>query len=220
MRLLLVEDDGMVGESVRTGLRREGFTVDWVKNGFAAELAAANDDYALILLDLGLPRKDGIDVLKTLRRKGGHVPILILTARDAVPDRVLGLNSGADDYLVKPFDLHELFARVHALLRRQAGRADPLVRFADVVLNPITHQVTRGGREIDLSATEFALLEALLERPGAILSRSQLEQRLYGWNEEVESNSVEVHVSRLRKKIGADLIGTVRGVGYRMVKPA
>ena len=162
MRLLLVEDDGMVGESVRTGLRREGFTVDWVKDGVAAELAAASDDYALILLDLGLPRKDGIDVLKALRRKGNHVPILILTARDAVPDRVLGLNSGADDYLVKPFDLHELFARVHALLRRQAGRADPLVTFADVVLNPITHQVTRGGRDIDLSATEFALLEALL----------------------------------------------------------
>ncbi len=214
MRLLLVEDDLMVGESVQKGLRQDGFAVDWVEDGEAAELALENGVYDLVVLDLGLPRKDGIDVLSGLRAKENSVPVLILTARDAVPDRVRGLDRGADDYLVKPFDLDELAARVRALLRRRAGRAEPLVRHGDLVLNPATHEASLAGTPLALSAREFALLEALLDRPGAVLSRAQLEERIYGWGEEIESNTVEVYVHSLRKKLGAGFIRNVRGVGY------
>jgi two-component system response regulator QseB len=218
MRLLLVEDDPMIGESVRKGLRQDGFAVDWVRDGQAAELAIANDVYDLLVLDLGLPRKDGLEVLASLRRKGNAVPVLVLTARDAVPDRVKGLNSGADDYVVKPFDLDELGARIRALLRRRAGRADAVIEHRELVVNPSTHQATLRGRDLALSAREFAVLEALLERPGAIFSRAQLEERLYGWGEEVESNAVEVYIHSLRKKLGADFIRNVRGVGYMVPK--
>jgi len=220
MRLLLVEDDAMIGEAVRAGLRQEGFTVDWVRAAEAGDAALKAEAYALLLLDLGLPRKSGLDWLGELRRRGERLPVLILTARDAVADRVSGLDSGADDYLVKPFDLDELSARVRALLRRQAGRAEPTLRHAELTLNPATHEATYKGEPIALSAREFALLAALLERPGAILSRAQLEQRLYGWGEEVESNAVEVHIHNLRKKLGHDTIRTVRGVGYRIGEPA
>jgi len=214
MRLLLVEDDPMIGASVQKGLRQDGFAVDWVRDGPAAELAVANESYALILLDLGLPKKDVLDVLATLRQRGNTTPVLVLTARDAVADRVKGLDSGADDYLVKPFDLDELAARIRALLRRQAGRAEPVIRHGELTLNPSTHEATLRGQALVLTAREFALLEALLERPGVILSRAKLEERLYGWGEEIESNAVEVYVHSLRKKLGADFIRNVRGVGY------
>jgi two-component system response regulator QseB len=218
MRLLLVEDDQMIGESVRQGLRQDGFTVDWVQDGRAAELALGNEVYDLLLLDLGLPKKSGLDVLRSLRAKGDKIPVLILTARDAVADRVKGLDSGADDYLVKPFDLDELSARIRALARRRSGRADPLISYGAVTLNPATHQAFRDGREVALSAREFALLAALLERPGAVLSRVQLEEKLYGWDAEVESNTVEVYIHSLRKKFGVDFIRNMRGVGYMVAK--
>jgi two-component system response regulator QseB len=218
MRLLLVEDDTMIGDSVRQGLRQDGFAVDWVQDGEAAELALRTTEYALILLDLGLPQKSGLEVLRTLRRTGNPIPVLILTARDAVADRVRGLDDGADDYLVKPFALDELAARIRALLRRHSGRADPLVTYGDLILNPATHQVTWRGQEVALSGHEFAVLQALLERPGAVLSRVQLEERLYGWEEEVASNAVEVHIHHLRHKLDPALIRTIRGVGYMVPK--
>jgi two-component system response regulator QseB len=220
MRLLLVEDDAMIGEAVRTGLRQDGFTVDWVRDAEAGDTAVKTETYALLLLDLGLPRKSGLDWLRELRRRGNRVPVLVLTARDAVADRVAGLDSGADDYLVKPFDLDELSARVRALLRRHAGRAEPLLSHAELTLDPATREARFKGEPINLSAREFFLLAALVERPGAILSRAQLEQRLYGWGEEVESNAVEVHIHHLRKKLGADFIRNVRGLGYTLSKPA
>ena len=214
MRLLLVEDDPMIGESVQKGLHQDGFAVDWVRDGQAAEHALVNDVYELVVLDLGLPRKSGLDVLAGLRRGGNTVPVLILTARDAVSDRVKGLDGGADDYVIKPFDLDELAARVRALLRRRAGRADPVMTHGDLVINPATREASLAGKPLTLSAREFALLEALLDRPGAILSRAQLEERIYGWGEEIESNTVEVYVHSLRKKLGAEFIRNVRGVGY------
>ncbi len=219
MRLLLVEDDAMIGEAVATGLKREGFAVDWVRDGRAADLALKVESFDLLLLDLGLPHMNGLEVLKALRARASKIPVLILTARDAVSDKVQGLDAGADDYVVKPFDLTELAARIRALLRRHAGRAEPVIEHLGLSLNPVTHQVLHHGREITLSAREFALLEALLDRPGAILSRAQLEERLYGWGEEVESNAVEVHIHSLRKKLGTEFIRNVRGVGYR-VAPA
>ncbi|MHB8347264.1 MAG: response regulator [Acidiferrobacterales bacterium] len=214
MRLLLVEDDPMIGESVRRGLKRDGFAVDWVGEAESAEPALRSGNYELLLLDLGLPHKSGLSLLKELRAGGSGIPVLVLTARDAVADRVLGLDAGADDYLVKPFDLDELGARVRALLRRRSGRVQPEISHGDLVLNPATHEAVFQGRELMLSAREFTLLAALLEKPGAVLSRSRLEERLYGWGEEVESNAVEVHVHNLRKKLGVEFIRTVRGVGY------
>ncbi|MFZ1641196.1 MAG: winged helix-turn-helix domain-containing protein [Candidatus Contendobacter sp.] len=216
MRILLAEDDPMIGDSLRKGLRGEGFTVDWVRDGRDAELALDTTEYALVLLDLGLPKKDGLAVLRGWRQRGLTVPVLILTARDAVPDRVKGLDSGADDYLVKPFDLTELLARMRALLRRQAGRPRDLLEIGALRLDPAAHAVEYQGQPVALSAREFALLHALLEAPGTVLSREQLEERLYGWGEEVESNTIEVHIHNLRRKLNPGVIRTVRGVGYRL----
>jgi two-component system, OmpR family, response regulator QseB len=218
MRLLLVEDDAMIGESVRKGLRQDGFTVDWVQDGRSGESALDSGVHDLLLLDLGLPGKQGLDVLKSLRRKGNAIPVLILTARDAVPDRVAGLNAGADDYLVKPFDLEELTARIHALLRRKDGRADTVIRHGALTLNPATHQALLDDQPLTLSAREFALLEALLNRPGVVLSVPQLEEKIYGWDDEVGSNTIEVYIHSLRKKLGAEFIKNVRGVGYMIPK--
>lgn len=218
MRVLLVEDDPMVGEAVRKGLRQDGFAVDWVQDGKSADTALRQEDYAMLLLDLGLPQKDGLAVLKTMRERGNTIPVLITTARDAVADRVAGLDAGADDYLIKPFDLEELSARMRALSRRQAGRADSLVQVREVVLNPATHEVTVSGQAVNLSAREFTLLHAFMDRPGVILSRAQLEEKLYGWDDSIESNAVEVHIHALRKKVGSDFIKNVRGVGY-LVQP-
>jgi len=216
MRLLLVEDDPMIGASVQSGLRQEGYTVDWVRDGSAADLAVANGVYELILLDLGLPRKSGLDLLAGLRKKGLAVPVLVITARDSVADRVRGLDAGADDYLVKPFSLDELSARIRALMRRQVGRASPVIEHGALSLNPATHEVFLNGAPVKLSGREFALLHALLEQPGVPLSRAQLEERLYGWDEEVESNTVEVYIHSLRRKLGNEWIRNVRGVGYRV----
>ena len=216
MRLLLVEDDPMIGAGVQSGLRQEGHTVDWVRDGKAAELALASGVHEMLLLDLGLPHKSGLELLSGLRRQGLDLPVLVITARDSVADRVKGLDAGADDYLVKPFDLDELSARIRALMRRRAGRASPCIEHGPLTLDPATHQVTLNGDPLALSAREFALLHALLEQPGVPLSRAQLEERLYGWNEEVESNTVEVYIHALRRKLGAEWIRNVRGVGYRI----
>ncbi|MDB5860228.1 MAG: family transcriptional regulator [Ramlibacter sp.] len=216
MRLLLVEDDAMIGRAVRQGLGGAGFTVDWVTDGRAAELALANGVYDLALIDLGLPAKDGMALLRELRERRDRLPVLIVTARDSVADRIAGLNAGADDYVLKPFDLDELVARVRALLRRHAGGAAPLLESGSLTLDPVRREVRRNGQEIQLSAREFALLEALMQRPGAVLSREQLEDTVYGWGEEVGSNAVEVHLHNLRRKLGPDSIRNVRGVGYKV----
>ncbi len=220
MRLLLAEDDNMIGEAVRAGLRRQGFVVDWVRDGVAAEQALQAEAYDACLLDLGLPRKAGLEVLRHLRERGSMLPVLVLTARDAITDRVDGLDAGADDYVVKPFDLAELAARVRAVTRRKGGRAQAIIEHGDVTLDPATREVRRDGDPVVLSPREFALLQALLEHPGRILSRAQLEERLYGWGEEIESNVVEVHVHTLRRKLGANFIRNVRGVGYRVAPAA
>ncbi len=214
MRLLVVEDDAMIGNSIRSGLRQEGYTVDWVRDGAAAELATATTTYDAILLDLGLPGKSGLDLLAHWRRQHNAVPVLIITARDSVADRVQGLDSGADDYLVKPFDLDELAARLRALLRRRSGRATPVIENGPLTLDPASHEVRLDGAAINLSAREFGVLHALLENPGVPLSRSQIEDRLYGWEQEIGSNAVEVHIHALRRKLGSDWIRNVRGVGY------
>lgn len=219
MRLLLIEDDTMIGRAVRQGLGDAGFTVDWVMDGLAAERALANDVYDLALLDLGLPGQDGMAVLRGLRTRGNAIPVLIITARDAVADRIAGLNAGADDYVLKPFDLDELVARVRSLLRRHAGGGSPLLQCGDLILDPIHKQVSLKGETVELSAREFALLETLMQRPGAVLSREQLEDSIYGWTEEIGSNAVEVHLHKLRRKLGADTIRNVRGVGYKVVAP-
>jgi two-component system OmpR family response regulator/two-component system response regulator QseB len=214
MRLLLIEDDPMIGDSIAEGLRAEHYALDWVRDGQAALLALVGDVYDLLLLDLGLPGRDGLDVLRQYRDRGGAAPVLILTARDSTSDRVQGLDAGADDYLVKPFDLEELFARVRALLRRGAGRTQPDIVHRGLTLRVATHEAFLDGRPVALSAREFSLLKALLDPPGRVMSKALLEQKLYGWSEEVESNTVDVYVHRLRKKLGADFIRNVRGVGY------
>ena len=224
MRLLLIEDDRMIGESLRSALRLEGQAVDWVRDASAAHATLASERFDLVLLDLGIPTGgsgpdatrpgDGLDVLRALRARGDSTPVIVLTARDGVGDRVAGLDAGADDYLVKPFELDELNARMRAVLRRHGGRARPVLSHGGVTLDPATHQVTRDGVPVLLSAREFAVLEALMARPGALLSRAQLEDRLYGWGEEIESNAVSVYIHQLRRKLGAEFIQNVRGVGY------
>jgi two-component system OmpR family response regulator/two-component system response regulator QseB len=254
MRLLLVEDDRMIGESLRAALRLEGHAVDWVRDVAAARGTLASERFDLVLLDLGLPAggpaagsagsggpaagtrgsggpaagsagsggpasaatvpADGLTVLRELRERRDTTPVIVLTARDAAGDRVKGLDTGADDYLVKPFELDELNARIRAVMRRHGGRAEPLLQHGAVTLDPSTRQVTKDGQPVLLSAREFAVLEALLQRPGAVLSRAQLEDRLYGWGEEIESNAVSVYVHQLRRKLGADFIRNMRGVGY------
>jgi len=216
MRVLLVEDDSMIGESLEEGLRKENYAVDWVQDGHAAELALCNHTYDLILLDIGLPRKDGIRVLDDYRRKHGDAAVLIISARDATSARIEGLDAGADDYLIKPFDLDELFARMRALIRRRAGRSNPELIYADLSINPATRTITYKGAPLHLSAREFALLLALVDQPGRVMSRAQLEERLYGWNEEIGSNAIEVYVHGLRKKLGTDFIKNVRGIGYKL----
>ena len=214
MRLLLVEDDRMLGATVERALRQQGHAVDWVHDGSAAEEALSGEPYEVVLLDLGLPRKGGLEVLRDLRRRGRQVPVLVLTAQDAVTDRVAGLDAGADDYLTKPFDLDELAARIRALQRRRAGRAEPALEHGRLVLDPASHEVRIDGKPVTLSSREFEILHALLEHPGRPLSRSRLEERLYGNAQQVESNAVEVHVHALRKKLGPESIMTLRGVGY------
>ena len=216
MRLLLIEDDSMIGKSIRDGLRREGYSVDWVRDGWAGEQSINAESYDLLILDLGLPRKDGLALLSTIRASGKTLPALIITARSEIDDRVKGLDVGADDYLVKPFSMPELGARVRALLRRSAGRADTTLRAGELALNPQTQEVHLGAKSVALSQRELALLERLMRRPGAIVSKSNLEGSIYAWGEEVESNTIEVHISNLRKKLGTDRIITVRGVGYRI----
>jgi DNA-binding response OmpR family regulator len=214
MRLLIVEDDPMIGESLREALRGRGFAADWVRDGRAADAVLATERFDAVLLDLGLPQRSGLQVLAAMRARGDTTPVIVVTARDALADKVSGLDAGADDYLVKPFELDELLARLRALDRRRAGRASTVLEVADLRLDPATHQVSRGGRPVLLSAREFALLQALMERPGAILSRTQLEDRLYGWGAELESNAISVYMHQLRRKLGDDLLHTVRGLGY------
>ena len=219
MRLLLVEDDRMIGESLRNALRGCGYAVDWVRDGRAADGTLATERFDLVLLDLGLPQRDGMDVLQALRARGDRTPVIVLTARDSLASRVQGLDAGADDYLVKPFELDELLARMRAVLRRHSGRAEPAIEVGGVSLDPATRTVSRDGVPLALSAREYAVLEALMLRPGAILSRAQLEDRLYGWGEELESNAISVYVHQLRRKLGEGFIHTVRGVGYYVGAP-
>jgi DNA-binding response OmpR family regulator len=219
MRILLVEDDRMIGESIRTALRQDGSAVDWVRDGRSAESTLATEEFDLVLLDLGLPQRDGLEVLQAMRSRHDQTPVIVLTARDALADRVAGLDSGADDYLVKPFELEELAARIRAVTRRKAGRGEPAVEIGEVRLDPSMRQVTRGGEPVVLSAREYAVLEALMARPGAILSRAQLEDRLYGWGDAIESNAVSVYIHQLRRKLGNDFIRNVRGVGYYVGRP-
>ena len=214
MRILLAEDDVMIGEVVLDTLRAEGYAVDWVKDGAMAETALATADYDLLLLDLGLPRKQGLEVLRGLRARKQRLPVLIATARDAVAERIAGLDAGADDYLVKPFAFDELMARVRALLRRAAGRAEPVYEWGQVRITPATREVTLAGQPVPLSAREWAVLEPLLARPGRVLSRAQLEEKLYAWRDDVNSNAVEVYIHGVRKKLGAGLIQNQRGLGY------
>jgi two-component system OmpR family response regulator/two-component system response regulator QseB len=218
MRLLLVEDDVMIGESVLDALRGEGYAVDWVRDGAVADSALRTEQYDLVLLDLGLPKMDGIAVLKALRTRRETTPVLIATARDAVSARIAGLDAGADDYVLKPYDLDELSARIRALLRRAAGRAEPVFSYGRISLNPATHEALLDGEPVALSQREWAVLEALIARPGMILSRAQLEEKLYSWKDEISSNAVEVYVHSLRKKLGADLIRNIRGMGYMIAK--
>jgi two-component system OmpR family response regulator/two-component system response regulator QseB len=220
MRILLVEDDTLLGDALEAGLKQAGHAVDWVRDGISADTALAAEDYAAVVLDLGLPRKDGIEVLRGLRAKKRSLPVLILTARDTVDDRIKGLDAGADDYLVKPFDLGELNARLRALLRRAGGQPTPVLTAAGLSLDPATRRVLAEGREVELSAKEYALLHALMQHPGRALSRAQLEQHLYAWGEEIGSNAVEVYIHHLRRKLGADAIRTLRGIGYVVARDA
>lgn len=214
MRILLAEDDTLLGDGLRAGLRQAGFLVDWVRDGAAAERELRAQPYAAAVLDLGLPLMDGLDVLASVRRAGVSLPVLVLTARDAVPDRIKGLDTGADDYVVKPVDLDELAARLRALVRRAHGQPQELLQVQDVQVDPAARTVQRAGQPVALSTREFDLLHALLLNAGRVLSREQLEQHLYSWGQEVDSNAVEVHIHHLRKKLGTALIQTVRGVGY------
>jgi two-component system OmpR family response regulator len=217
---LLVEDDPMIGEAVTVALKDATYAADWVRDGASAIAALSNAEHQAVLLDLGLPKSSGFDVLKRLRQRGNPVPVIIVSARDAVEDRIKALDLGADDYVLKPFDLHELLARLRAVIRRHSGQAAPVLSNGVVSLDPVTREARRGDAAYVLSAREFSLLHALLLRPGAILARSELEERIYGWNEEVESNAVDFLIHGVRKKLGADSIKNVRGAGWMVDKPA
>ncbi|MFZ2524181.1 MAG: response regulator transcription factor [Candidatus Ferrigenium altingense] len=221
MRVLVVEDDALLGDAIQAGLKQSGYAVDWMKDGVSAEQALATEPYAAVVLDLGLPRLSGLEVLRRLRSRNDQinskrVPVLILTAMDTVDDRIKGLDAGADDYLVKPFDMGELAARLRALIRRASGKTEPLLQVAGVMLDPAAHRVLYQGKPVELSAREFALLHALLLNAGKVLSRAQLEEQLYAWGDEIESNAVEVYIHHLRRKLFPELIETIRGVGYLM----
>ena len=218
MRILLAEDDALLGDGLRAGLRQLGFQVDWVRDGNAAERELATGDYAAAVLDLGLPFKDGLDVLREVRALKVTTPVLVLTARDAVPDRIAGLDLGADDYVLKPVDLNELGARLRALVRRSHGQVQDVLRCGGIALDPSARQVTQDGNAVALATREFDLLHALMLSAGRVMSREQLEQKLYSWGHEVESNAIEVHIHHLRRKLQTDLIQTVRGIGYTMVR--
>lgn len=219
MRILIVEDDTLLGDGIRTGLTQNGYAVDWVEDGQAAETALMTNEYELMVLDLGLPKKSGLEVLQGVRKAENDLPVIILTAQDTVEDRIKGLDTGADDYLTKPFDLDELTARIRALLRRRGGRTSPVIEHGTLIVDPASHTVTKDGSTVDISPREFTILTLLLENRAKVMSRSRLEEGLYAWNDEVESNTVEVHIHHLRKKLGAELIRTIRGVGYIIDKP-
>ncbi|MBE0622388.1 MAG: response regulator transcription factor [Burkholderiales bacterium] len=219
MRILLVEDDAMIAEAVSVALRDAAYAVDWVRDGVAASGVLDHGEHQAVLLDLGLPKRDGLDVLRQLRKSGNAIPVIVITARDSVEDRIDGLDCGADDYLAKPFDVNELLARLRAVLRRQGGQAAPVLSNGKVSLDPATREARHGNFAELLSAREFALLQALLLRPGAILTRAELEERIYGWNEEVESNAVDFLIHGVRKKLGADVIKNVRGAGWMVERP-
>lgn len=218
MRILLAEDDLLLGDGLRAGLRQLGFQVDWVRDGDAAERELCAESYAAAVLDLGLPRKDGLDVLAAVRRAGVSIPVLVLTARDAVPDRIRGLDVGADDYVIKPVDLNELAARLRALIRRAYGQPHECLVAQDVELDPAARSVRKAGEPVNLSSREFDLLHIFMLNAGRVLSREQIEQHLYSWGQEVESNAIEVHIHNLRRKLGNALIQTVRGVGYILLR--
>lgn len=218
MRILLVEDDELLGDGLQIGLIQDGNAVDWVKDGAVADSVLATEKFDVVILDIGLPKKSGLDVLKTLRQNGNTTPVLILTARDSIEDRVKGLDLGADDYLTKPFDLEEVMARLRALSRRSVGRASPTIKYRNIELDPAAHSVKVDDEPIKLSRREFALLHTLLSSPGKVISRNQMIESLYGWDEEIDSNALEVHIHHLRKKFGNDLIKTIRGVGYIVQK--
>lgn len=218
MRILLVEDDELLGDGVKTSLTSRGYAIDWLKDGATASQALKSDSFDIIILDIGLPRVSGLELLQELRSRGSSVPVLLLTARDSVEDLVKGLDAGADDYLTKPFDLDELFARLRALQRRASGVSTPIIAHGAIVLDTTAHTVTLEGKPVIMSRREFALLQKLLQNAGRVLSREQLTQSLYGWEEEIDSNALEVHIHNLRKKFGSDLIATIRGVGYMVQK--
>jgi two-component system, OmpR family, response regulator QseB len=218
MRVLLVEDDAMIAEGLQGALRQNGMAVDWMRDGIGAAAALRSAAFDVVLLDLGLPKRDGIDVLRELRRRGDATPVIILTARDEIQHRIAGLDAGADDYIVKPFDLDEVTARMRSVMRRAAGRGDSTIRYGELTLDTAGRTVSRNGAVVALSGHEYAVLEALLQRPGAVLSRAQLEDRLYGWDEAIGSNAIEVYVHGLRRKLGSEVIRTLRGVGYYMPK--
>ncbi|HLN48885.1 MAG TPA: response regulator transcription factor [Steroidobacteraceae bacterium] len=218
MRVLLIEDDPMIARGLQTALQQDGYAVDGVSDGRHAAEALRTESFDIVLLDLGLPGRGGLEVLRELRGRGDSTPVIIVTARDDIRNRIEGLDAGADDYIIKPFDLDEIAARMRSVLRRAAGRGDPCIRHGGIALNPVTHTVERDGVPILLSAHEFSVLEALLQRPGAVLSRTQLEDRLYGWRDSIESNAVEVYIHALRRKLGSDSIRTLRGVGYFIPK--
>jgi two-component system OmpR family response regulator/two-component system response regulator QseB len=220
MRILLVEDDAMLGDALQAGLKQAGHAVDWTRDGIGADTALATGDYAAVVLDLGLPRMSGLEVLRKLRAKKSALPVLILTARDTVEDRIKGLDAGADDYLVKPCDLGELNARLRALLRRAGGQPAPVLAASGITLDPATHAVAFRGKPVELAAKEYALLLALMQQPGRALSRPQLEQHLYAWGDEIGSNAVEVYIHHLRRKLDAEAIRTLRGIGYVIAKDA
>lgn len=220
MRLLLVEDDKSLGLGIVNGLRQVNYAVDWVQDGDAATSALAAENYDLMILDLGLPKRTGMEVLDHVRGRSVDLPVLILTARDSISDRIAGLDRGADDYMVKPFDLDELNARIRALTRRKGGRRSPVLAHGEIEVDPAAHTVTKNGKVVDVAPREFAILQTLLENTGRVMSRTRLEESLYSWKDEIDSNAVEVHVHHLRKKLGAELIRTIRGVGYIVDKQA